>query len=183
MGATAALPLLDAMVPAATAQATDAASRQDPPRRHRDGARRRRQHRVRRQDEPSVVAGGHRPRLRPVAERPRAARAGPRHLTIVSNTDLRQAEAFTPPEIGGDHFRSSAVFLTQAHPKQTKGSDVRAGISIDQLYAQRVGAGHADPVDAAVHRDRRPGGRLRLRLPLRLHRHDQLGRRRRRRCR
>src|SRR6266513_593876 len=61
------------------------------------------------------------------------------HVTIVSNTDVRNAEAFLPPEIGGDHFRSSAVFLTQAHPKQTQGSDVRAGVSIDQLYARRFG--------------------------------------------
>lgn len=61
------------------------------------------------------------------------------YLTIVSNTDVAMAEAFTPSEIGGDHFRASAVFLTQARPKQTQGSDVRAGISIDQLYAQRFG--------------------------------------------
>ena len=27
-------------------------------------------------------------------------------LTIVSNTDVRMAEAFTAPEIGADHFRS-----------------------------------------------------------------------------
>src|SRR5215208_5866249 len=39
------------------------------------------------------------------------------YITIVSNTDVRNAEAFTAPEIGGDHFRSSAVFLTQSHPK------------------------------------------------------------------
>ena len=61
------------------------------------------------------------------------------HLTIVSNADVRNAEAFTPPEIGGDHFRSSAVFLTQMHPKQTQGSDVYAGMSLDQLYAQKFG--------------------------------------------
>src|SRR3989449_4245717 len=61
------------------------------------------------------------------------------YLTIVSNTDVRNAEAFTAPEIGGDHFRSSAVFLTQMHPRQTQGSDVRAGTSLDQLYAQRFG--------------------------------------------
>ena len=61
------------------------------------------------------------------------------HLTIVSNTDVRNAEAFELPEIGGDHFRSSAVFLTQAHPRQTQGSDVRAGTSIDQHYAQKFG--------------------------------------------
>ncbi len=60
-------------------------------------------------------------------------------LTIVSNTDCRMAEAFTAPEIGGDHFRSSAVFLTQAHPKQTQGSDIYVGTSLDQLYAQRFG--------------------------------------------
>ncbi len=61
------------------------------------------------------------------------------YLTIVSNTDVRMAEPVTPQEIGGDHFRSSAVFLTQAHPKQTEGSDVRVGTSLDQMYAQRFG--------------------------------------------
>jgi len=60
-------------------------------------------------------------------------------ITIVSNTDVRNAEAFTAPEIGGDHFRSSAVFLTQTHPKQTQGSDVRAGTSLDQIYAKQFG--------------------------------------------
>ncbi len=60
-------------------------------------------------------------------------------LTIVSDTDVRPAEAVTPPEIGGDHFRSSATFLTQSHPKQTESSDVRSGTSLDQLYAQRFG--------------------------------------------
>ena len=52
---------------------------------------------------------------------------------------MRNAEAFELPEIGGDHFRSSAVFLTQSHPRQTQGSDVRAGVSLDQLYAQKFG--------------------------------------------
>ena len=46
------------------------------------------------------------------------------HMTIVSNTDVRMAEAFEAQEVGGDHFRSSAVFLTQSHPKQTQGSDI-----------------------------------------------------------
>src|SRR5262249_10470494 len=61
------------------------------------------------------------------------------YLTIVSNCDVRNAEAFTAPEIGGDHFRSSAVFLTQMHPKQTQGSDVKAGTSLDQLFALKYG--------------------------------------------
>jgi hypothetical protein len=60
-------------------------------------------------------------------------------LTIVSDTDVRPAEAVLPMEIGGDHFRSSAVFLTQTHPKQTESSDVRAGISLDQIYARAFG--------------------------------------------
>jgi hypothetical protein len=31
------------------------------------------------------------------------------------------------------------VFLTQAHPRQTQGSDLHAGISIDQVYAKQIG--------------------------------------------
>jgi len=61
------------------------------------------------------------------------------YVTIVSNTDCAGAEAIAPPEIGGDHFRSSAVFLTQQHPRQTEGSDVHVGTSLDQIYAQRFG--------------------------------------------
>ena len=60
-------------------------------------------------------------------------------MTIVSNTDVRMAEAFEAQEVGGDHFRSSAVFLTQAHPRQTQGSDLYCGTSLDQLHAQRFG--------------------------------------------
>jgi len=60
-------------------------------------------------------------------------------VTIISNTDVHNAEAFTLPEIGGDHFRSSAVFLTQSHPKQTEGNDVHAGTSLDQIYAKKFG--------------------------------------------
>ena len=62
-----------------------------------------------------------------------------KYLTIVSDTDCRMADAFQPSEIGGDHFRTTAVFLTQAHPKQTQGSDLFVGTSFDQVYAQRFG--------------------------------------------
>lgn len=67
------------------------------------------------------------------------------YMTIVSNTDCRSAEAFRAEEIGGDHDRSTAVFLTQAHPKQTQGSDIHLGTSIDQLHAQRFGRDTALP--------------------------------------
>ena len=106
---------------------------------HRDGARRRRLQRVGRQRRTS---GARLSRAAISTWRPSAlAPLEPfrDYLTIVSNTDVRMAEAFEAPEIGGDHFRSSAVFLTQAHPKQTQGSDVHVGTSLDQMYAQRFG--------------------------------------------
>jgi hypothetical protein len=68
-----------------------------------------------------------------------------KYLTIVSNTDVRMAEAFEGPEIGGDHFRSSAVFLTQSHPKQTQGSDLYVGTSFDQIVARKIGQETAIP--------------------------------------
>ena len=61
-----------------------------------------------------------------------------KYLTIISDTDSRMADAYSPGEIGGDHFRTAAVFLTQAHPRQTQGSDVCAGPSFDQIYAQSM---------------------------------------------
>ena len=61
------------------------------------------------------------------------------YLTVISNTDLHHAEAFVAAEDGADHFRSSAVYLTASHPKQTEGSDVRCGASLDQVYAQDCG--------------------------------------------
>jgi len=61
------------------------------------------------------------------------------YLTVVSDTDLNNAAALSPAEEGADHTRSSAVFLTAAHPKMTEGSDIFLGPSIDQIYAQRFG--------------------------------------------
>jgi hypothetical protein len=61
------------------------------------------------------------------------------YMTILSHTDLKPAEAFTAPEAGADHTRSSAAFLTAAHSKMTEGSDIYNGISLDQIYAQKFG--------------------------------------------
>src|SRR5580658_5994161 len=66
------------------------------------------------------------------------------YVTIVSGTDARTAEARVPTEGGADHFRSSAVFLTAAHAKQTAGPDISNGTSIDQMYAQGFGQGLED---------------------------------------
>ena len=67
------------------------------------------------------------------------------YMTIVSDTDCRMAEAYRAEEIGGDHDRSTCVFLTQAHPKQTQGSDLFLGTSLDQLHARRFGRETALP--------------------------------------
>lgn len=41
---------------------------------------------------------------------------------------------------GGDHARAMAAYLTAAHPYKTDGSEpVRAGISVDQIAAGRIG--------------------------------------------
>src|SRR6202162_3545386 len=61
------------------------------------------------------------------------------YITIVSDTDLHPATAWSAAEEGADHFRSSAVYLTAAHPKMTEGSDYYVGTSLDQLYAQQFG--------------------------------------------
>ena len=61
------------------------------------------------------------------------------YLTIVSNTDVRMADPYMPEEIGADHTRTTAVFLTQSHPQQTFGSASFVGTSLDQMHAQRYG--------------------------------------------
>lgn len=61
------------------------------------------------------------------------------YITVVSNSDMHGAAPWSPKEEGADHTRSSAVFLTAAHPKMTEGSDFECGPSIDQLYAQALG--------------------------------------------
>ena len=39
----------------------------------------------------------------------------------------------------GDHARASSTFLTGVRVKKTAGSDIHAGVSVDQLIAQRIG--------------------------------------------
>ena len=41
----------------------------------------------------------------------------------------------------GDHARAAAAFLTTAHPRKTAGSDLRAGVSVDQVAANTLGQG------------------------------------------
>jgi hypothetical protein len=61
------------------------------------------------------------------------------HLTVISGTDHRMATSLSPEESAGDHSRTAAVYLTAAHPKRTEGQDIFAGISIDQVLANKIG--------------------------------------------
>ncbi|MCW5941320.1 MAG: DUF1552 domain-containing protein [Fimbriimonadaceae bacterium] len=58
-------------------------------------------------------------------------------LTVL--TGLTQKNAFALGDGPGDHARSSAAWLTGVHPKKTDGTDIRCGISVDQLAAAHVG--------------------------------------------
>lgn len=40
----------------------------------------------------------------------------------------------------GDHGRAGAAYLTGVHPKKTSGKDLRAGVSMDQIAAERIGS-------------------------------------------
>ncbi len=60
-----------------------------------------------------------------------------RHLTVVSGLGLDAALAHGDGP--GDHARAAASFLTCVHPKKTGGADIRAGVSVDQLIAAKVG--------------------------------------------
>ena len=58
-------------------------------------------------------------------------------LTVLSGLALENAKALGDGP--GDHARSAAAFLTGAHPRKTAGSDIRNGVSLDQLAAEKIG--------------------------------------------
>jgi hypothetical protein len=54
-------------------------------------------------------------------------------------TGLAHQKAFANGDGPGDHARSMATFLTARQARKTEGSDIRIGISVDQVAAQKVG--------------------------------------------
>jgi hypothetical protein len=58
-------------------------------------------------------------------------------LQVISGLDHVNATA--GPDGAGDHARASGTFLTGVRVKKTAGSDIHAGISIDQVAANHVG--------------------------------------------
>ena len=83
-------------------------------------------------------------------------------------TGLTADKARAHGDGGGDHARALAVFLTGCQPRKTDGTDIRAGISVDQVAAGRVGDQTRLP-SLEIGGERGSHGRqLRFRLQLRL---------------
>jgi hypothetical protein len=138
-GATLALPLLDAMVPALTAQSRTAAKPLT---------------RLGFVYMPNGVAMNHTgidywtpptegrnfqmsqilAPLKPYQDR----------MVVVSGLDHNQAETGNDGA-SGDHTRGTSSWLTGVYPKRTEGADVRNGISADQVAARVMGASTALP--------------------------------------
>jgi len=124
IGATLALPLLDAMVPALTAQAKTAAAPvrrlgyifmpmgADLPRWTPPGQGK--------LDELSFILSS----LKPVKE----------HVTVITNLELQNAYP-------GTHATSNAAFLSAARAKHTESNDYYLGTTVDQIAAQSIGKG------------------------------------------
>ncbi|MXY17290.1 MAG: DUF1552 domain-containing protein [Acidobacteria bacterium] len=126
-GATLALPLLDAMVPAFTAVGRSAAA---PVRRlgfvyTPNGY-------IKEQWTPDLVGAGF--ELKSSLETLEPFRD---QMVIVSGLANLEAEPMGSPP--GPHSRGSAAWMTGTHAKFTEGADVRAGRSADQIAAQVLG--------------------------------------------
>src|SRR5262252_2595515 len=125
IGATLALPLLDAMVPAMSAQSKTA---KGAPRFAAiyvgNGANMN-------DWTPSAEGAGFTfsPILKPLEAF--------RDRTLVF-TGLDNFQATDQGDSGGQHPRAAPAFMSCVHPKQTEGADVQAGTTIDQLIAQQI---------------------------------------------
>ena len=60
-----------------------------------------------------------------------------RNRTMVF-TGLDNFQATDQGDVGGQHPRAAPAFMSCTHPKQTEGSDVRAGTTVDQFIAEKI---------------------------------------------
>jgi hypothetical protein len=60
-------------------------------------------------------------------------------VVVISNLEHAMAGPQGPGDNGGDHTRCPAVYLNGVHPKRTDGADIYAGVTIDQMAAQKIG--------------------------------------------
>jgi len=59
------------------------------------------------------------------------------HYSVMRGLDHEKAQA--NGDGGGDHARANATFLTGVQARKTAGSDIRLGVSVDQIAAQQLG--------------------------------------------
>jgi hypothetical protein len=128
VGATVALPLLDAMVPALTRVARAAG----PVRRlgfvyTPNGA-----------TMSAWTPAGPGPRLETLS--PTLSPLAPVLDQVTVPTGLSQRMAESMGNGNGEHSRGQTVWLSGVHPKRTEGTDVQAGVTADQIAARVIGA-------------------------------------------
>ena len=123
VGATVALPLLDAMIPSLTARAQTAANP------------------VRRLGFVYIPMGSHIASWTPPGESGALGELSPSlspleamkpHITVLSNMELKNAYP-------GTHATSNAAFLSAAKAKWTESSDYYLGTTVDQIAAKQMG--------------------------------------------
>jgi hypothetical protein len=128
LGATVALPLLDAMVPALSARSGAAAGP------------------VRRLGFVYTPNGATMAAWTPAGEGPRLDELSPTlkplaalkdYVLVPTGLSQRQAESWG--DGNGEHSRGQSVWLSGVHPKRTEGADVRNATTVDQLAAQVIG--------------------------------------------
>jgi hypothetical protein len=126
VGATLALPLLDSMVPALSAQSAVAKP-------------------VLRLGFVYHATGMIMDRWTPAAEgsgfefTPTMKPLEPFRDRILVMSGLAQVNGRALGDGPGDHARGGAVFLTGVHPKKTEGAGIQCGISVDQIAAKELG--------------------------------------------
>jgi hypothetical protein len=139
VGATLALPLLDAMVPALTAQSQTAAR---PIRRlgfiyMPNGVARN----FSGINYWTPLGEGASFEFSPILKPLEAFRD---RMVVISGLAQHQADAHDDGA-NGDHTRGTSSWLTGVHPKRTEGADIRNGISADQIAAAAIGRDTALP--------------------------------------
>lgn len=126
LGATFALPLLDAMVPALTPIAKAAAP-------------------IRRLGLVYIPNGAIMDKWTPAAVGstfelpPTLGPLEPFRDQMVIVSGLEQAMAYGIGDGSGDHSRAGAAWLSGVHPKHTEGADIRGGLTADQIAAASIG--------------------------------------------
>lgn len=77
-------------------------------------------------------------------------------ISILSN--LAHQNALALGDGPGDHSRAAATYLTGVHPHKTEGTDIRCGVSMDQIAARKLGASTRFPSLEITCEDSRQAG-------------------------